>query len=95
MTVLLMVPGLQACKRHDPPTAAQVLAKKLELPANAHRVETPHYTIWSSATDAQTRDVGAATEALRDAYVRLFPRSQPQRGKLILVLYRDRAEFEL
>jgi len=94
-TVLLMVPGLQACQRHDPPSAAQALAKKFELPANAHRYETEHYTLWSSATDAQARDVGAATEALRDAYTRLFPPSRSQRGKMILVLYRDRGEFEL
>jgi hypothetical protein len=72
-----------------------VFARKLELPSNAHRFETAHYQLWSSAADAQTRDVGAATEALRDAYVRLFSPSRPQRGKLILVLYRDRPEFEL
>jgi hypothetical protein len=94
LVILLLVVGLQACKRHEPPSAAQVLAKKLELPANAHRRETEHYTLWSSATDAQTRDVGTATEALRDAYVRLFPPARTQPGKMILVLYRDRAEFE-
>jgi hypothetical protein len=95
VAILALVSGLQACERHDPPSAAQVLAKKLELPANARRIETAHYLVWSSASDAQTRDVGVATESLHDAYVRLFPPSQPQRGKLILVLYRDRAEFEL
>lgn len=87
--------GLQACKREAPPSPAQALAAKLELPANARRSETAHYTIWSSATDAQTRSVGDATEALRDAYVRLFPPSRASQRKLILVLYRDRAEFEL
>ena len=95
LAILPFVLGLQACKRHDPPSAAQIRAKKLELPANPRRFETAHYLIWSSATDAQTRDVGVATEALREAYVRLFPPSQSQQGKLILVLYRDRAEFEL
>ena len=95
LAILPLASGLQACKRHDPPSAAQVLAQKLELPANPRRFETAHYLIWSSATDAQTRDVGSATEALRDAYIRLFPPSQPQHEKLILVLYRDRAEFEL
>lgn len=95
LALLLFALGLQACKRHEPESAAQALAKRLELPANAHRVETAHYTIWSSATEAQTRGVGKATEALRDAYVRMFPPSRPQHGKMILVLYRDRAEFEL
>lgn len=95
LAILPFILGLQACKRHDPPSAAQVLARKLELPAHARRIETAHYLVWSSAADAQTRDVGVAAEALRDAYVRLFPPSRPQRGKLILVLYRDRAEFEL
>lgn len=98
MRMLAVLPfafGLHACKRHDPPSAAQLPASRLELPANPRRIETAHYVIWSSATDAQTRDVGTATEALRDAYVRLFPPSQTQREKSILVLYRDRAEFEL
>lgn len=94
LAILSALTGLQACRR-DAPSPAQVLAKKLELPAHAHRHETAHYVIWSSAPDAQTRDVGAATEALRQAYVRLFPPSKPTASKMILVLYRDRAEFEL
>ncbi len=94
LAILCFVFGLQACKRHDPPSAAQVLAKKLELPANARRIETAHYLIWSSAPESQTRVVGMATEALRDAYVRMFPPVRAEPAKLILVLYRDRAEFE-
>lgn len=94
LSILPLVLGLQACNRHDPPSAAQILAKKLELPANARRIETAHYLIWSSATESQAQDVGVATEALRDAYVRMFPPVRPEPGKLILVLYRDRAEFE-
>ena len=95
LAILPFVFGLQACRRHDAPSAAQALANRLELPANAHRHETAHYVIWSSATESRTRDVGVATEALRDAYVRLFPPARPQSEKMVLVLYRDREEFEL
>ena len=95
LAILSLVIGLQACTRDAAPSAAQVLANKLELPANANRHETAHYLMWSSATESQARDVGIATEALREAYVKLFPPSQPDTGKLILILYRDRAEFQL
>lgn len=56
-------------------------------------VETPHYRIHASATDAQTRDVASSVEALYAAYVKLFGEGRRQ-GRLDLVLYKDRAEFK-
>ena len=59
----------------------------------ARVVETPHYLIHASATQAQTRIVGDAVEQLRVAYAALLPPRQRDR-RLQLVLYADQAEFK-
>jgi len=60
------------------------------------RVETPHYSITSTATEGQTRQVAAAVESLHAAYARFFKDSIAEGGhaKLQLVLYKDQQEFK-
>lgn len=56
-------------------------------------VETRHYRIRSSATDAQTRAVGKSVESLYAAYTETFGNGR-QHGLLELVMYKDQAEFK-
>lgn len=58
--------------------------------------ETSHYLIYSSATDERTNKVAVAVESLHAAYASVFrARAVPgDKKKLILVLYKDRAEFK-
>jgi hypothetical protein len=59
--------------------------------------ETAHYTIRSSATPDQTRQVGEAAEQLRTAWLAFFADAVPTGTagrKLSLVLYRDQREFK-
>ena len=62
------------------------------IPAGAIIVDTAHYRIHSSASPQQAAEIGQALEALRTAYVGLFPITRDP-GRLPVVLYRDRAEF--
>lgn len=56
-------------------------------------VETHHYRIHSSATDAQTKAVAGSVESLYAAYTAVFGKGRSQ-GLLDLVLYKDQAEFK-
>ncbi len=59
--------------------------------------ETAHYAITSTATDADTRRVGDAVEALHAAYAEIFPmptRPDPGAAKLKLTLYAHQAQFK-
>lgn len=58
---------------------------------------TPHYAISSTADETQTKRVAAAVESLHAAYAEFFARKDIDSSgkKLLLVLYRDRAEFKL
>jgi hypothetical protein len=63
-------------------------------PTETLRVE--HYLIRSSATAAQTREIGKVMEALHEAYATLFAEFPPVRqphAALQLNLFRNRAEF--
>jgi hypothetical protein len=72
--------------------AAAAIAVPASLPgARLHR--TAHYTISSTATPAQTQQVGAAVEALHAAWLRHFGVAGAG-SRLHLVLYRDRAQFK-
>lgn len=64
--------------------------------SGARVVETVHYAITSTADDEQTRRVGAAVEALHDAYLAWFPdvgERPPNASKLRLTLYAHKGEF--
>jgi hypothetical protein len=66
-------------------------------PAGARSIETAHYAITTTATDAQTRQVAEAVEALYIAYADFFPGNVRQRddaAKLELMLYADQAQFK-
>lgn len=59
--------------------------------------DTAHYTITSTAADADTRRVGDAVEALHAAYGEIFPareRRAPGDAKLKLTLYAHQAQFK-
>ncbi len=66
----------------------------------ARRHDTTHYTILSTADDADTRAVGIAVERLYAAHTVFFAghigstRPDARPDKLQLTLYRDRAEFQ-
>jgi len=59
-------------------------------------ITTSHYTIDSTATPEQTREIGTVADTLYAAYMRFLPElgvdPQPH-GKLKMKLYRDRNEF--
>ena len=75
-----------------PPHRATPTPARLE----AKTFATDHYTVETRATDAQTRQVAAAAESLRAAYLLQFPEAAARvRGaKHQLVLYRDRDDFK-
>lgn len=62
--------------------------------AGAQEMRTAHYTIRSTATTAQTAQVGVAVEALHAAWLRHFGLAKEPGAPLQLVLYRDRAQFK-
>lgn len=64
------------------------------LPAGAEVVETAHYRIHSTASPMQTAQVARAVESLYARYATMFPRAAEHAAPLVLVLYRDRAEFK-
>jgi hypothetical protein len=62
----------------------------------ARTLETPHYLIASTATPAQTEEVGRVMELLYNAYSNQFgalPTFQHEHPRLKLRLYKDRREF--
>jgi hypothetical protein len=62
----------------------------------ARTVETPHYVIASTASQAQTEEVGRVVELLYNAYSNRFgtlPTFRHEHPKLKLLLYKDRREF--
>jgi hypothetical protein len=65
------------------------------LAASAVAFDTPNYLLHSTATREQTAQVAAAVERLYSSYAALFgPPAVPRQKKLVLVLYRDRQEFQ-
>jgi hypothetical protein len=59
-------------------------------------LETPHHTIYSTATRQQTEDTARAIGLLYDAYANrlgTLPQFQHQHPKLKVKLFKDRAEF--
>jgi hypothetical protein len=61
-----------------------------------HTLATEHYLIVSSATAAQTKEIGEVVEALYAAYGKVlaeFPGMGQQHPRLQLKLYKNRAEF--
>jgi hypothetical protein len=77
--------------------AAVARAAQPAPPADARVVETAHYRITTTATDAQTQRVAEAVEALYTAYADFFPgavRRRDGEAKLKLTLYADRAQFK-
>jgi hypothetical protein len=74
-------------KAYPPPTA--------DTPLPGARIhDTPHYRIHTAASDAQTRDVATAVEALHRAYAEVFGPLPAPNGRLQVVLYRDRNQFQ-
>jgi hypothetical protein len=62
----------------------------------AATLETPHYLIFSSASQAQTADTAQALELLYNAYSNRFgslPQFRHEHPKLKVKLFKDRAEF--
>jgi hypothetical protein len=78
-----------------PATAAARPAHPAPLPG-ARTFETAHYAILSTADDTETRHVGAAVEALRNAYAEMFPGRVPASAgdRLRLTLYADQRQFK-
>ncbi|HEX4973326.1 MAG TPA: DUF1570 domain-containing protein [Steroidobacteraceae bacterium] len=93
-----IVVGIGAFAWHTERSARAEQAKKRTAvlsPPNAAVEETEHYRIHYTGTPAQAQRVGDAVEMLYSAYGSVFPQSAPAApGKLILVLYKDRAEFK-
>jgi len=59
-------------------------------------IETPHYTIASTATQSQTEEMGRMVEILYTAYSNRFnslPQFETNHPKLKLILYKDQKEF--
>ncbi len=75
------------------PAPAAPRAAKVPTPAGPV-FESAHYRITSTATPEQTRDVAVAMEALHRAYLQTMGVTAQGDGKLSLVLYRDRAQFQ-
>jgi hypothetical protein len=82
--------------RRPRPTPPVPATPAVPVALAARTVETPHYTIATRATDAQTQRVAAAAESLRTAYLATFPEAaaKPHDGRHRLVLYRDRDDFK-
>jgi hypothetical protein len=62
----------------------------------ARTIETPHYLIASTASQAQTEEVGRVVELLYNAYSNRFgtlPTFRHEHPKLMLLFYKDRREF--
>jgi hypothetical protein len=62
----------------------------------ARTIETPHYTIASTATAEQTQQIASVVEILYAAYSNKFstlPTFNPNHPRLKLLLYKDRAEM--
>lgn len=62
----------------------------------ARTIETPHYVIASTASQAQTEEVGRVVELLYNAYSNRFgtlPTFRREHPKLKLLLYKDRREM--
>jgi hypothetical protein len=62
----------------------------------ARTIETPHYTIASTATAEQTQQIASVVEILYSAYSNKFsklPTFDPSHPRLKLLLYKDRAEM--
>jgi len=62
----------------------------------ARTIETPHYIIASTASQAQTEEVGRVVELLYNAYSNRFgtlPTFRHEHPRLKLLLYKDRREF--
>lgn len=62
------------------------------LPPEARRHDTAHFRIFSTASEAETRDAGLAVEAVHEAYAAVFANADSGR-RFELVLYRNRTEF--
>lgn len=73
------------------PTASATAPARLP---GAREYRTAHYTISSTATAAQTAQVGAAVEALHAAWLRHFQLAPKPAAPLQLVLYHDRVQFK-
>lgn len=87
--------------QRTPPRATQAAARgNARHPAplpGAIRVATAHYAITSTASAAQTSEVGAAVEALYAAHAKLFPPTASPRtptARLALTLYADQRQFK-
>jgi hypothetical protein len=90
---LVLVGGTGYWLHANTPAASARAAIPAPLPgARTHR--TAHYTISSTATVAQTAQVGAAVEALHAAFLQHFGVAPTNDARLQLVLYRDRAQFK-
>ncbi|HEY0660095.1 MAG TPA: DUF1570 domain-containing protein [Lysobacter sp.] len=73
------------------------VATSFGLPPATATLETAHYTIAYTATPSQAAQVADAAESLHGAYMTLFGaalKSDADRPKLKLVLYRDQQEFK-
>lgn len=85
--VLVGLIAWQRTRREPAPVA--------HIPAGATLLQMPHYRVYSTATPAQTQQVGDAAESLHAAYRKLFAAeiggSTPP---LTLVLYASRVEFQ-
>ena len=82
---------LVACKDRVEPPPAQVV-----LPPGTRRLQSAHYVIDASASEADAQATLAAVESLHRAYFAYFDLPEPGEGapKHRLVLYRDRAQFK-
>ena len=77
-------------RAHGPAAPAAVPAPL----RGARALHTAHYTISSTATAAQTAQVGKAVEALHAAFLKHFGLPAASGKRLHLVLYRDRPQFQ-
>jgi hypothetical protein len=72
--------------------ASHVLRSWKESPRT---IQTDHYSITSSATEAQTMQIGQAVESLNQQYLAFFGLpAQNSPRKLRLTLYKDRDQFK-
>ena len=71
------------------------MSTELLIPQQALVLETPHYRVHYTGTLQQAKLIGSATEKLYAAYTSVFPpQGVTASGKLMLVLYKDQAEFK-
>lgn len=80
--------------RAEAPSPPSARTAKVVTPRPERVQESPHYRIATSATPEQTQAVADAMEALRRAYLDTMGVAAQGDGKLSLVLYKDRAEFQ-